>query len=138
MRIVRQRTEERDRDVELAVGVLFIPMFLILSIGMVFLPEGFRPRCWLNGAAGIPCPACGGFRAIQLLCSGELWAAFCRQPFVILGVVAAFAYSVYAFSVVFGRVPAVRLVDVSPRARWAMLSLLLLLVLVDWAYVLVR
>jgi hypothetical protein len=136
--MVRQSPEHRNTDVEFVFGVLFMPIMLLLSVGMVYLPEGLRPQCWLNAMFGVACPACGGFRAVQCLCQGQFLAAFRHQPLVIPAALVAVSYFLYACAVVFWRLPAVRLHKVTRRDRWVLVLAGLLLVGIDWLYVLHR
>jgi hypothetical protein len=136
MRILRRPADSgENRDVELAVGVLFIPLLLAAMVGLTFLPESWHPRCWLYENWGIACPACGGFRALQRLCRGNVWAALCLQPLLVLTALVAVAYSLYAFGVVCGRFRALRLVELTPRDRRIMVGVGVLLILLNWLYV---
>ncbi len=139
MRILRRPEDSgENRDVELAVGVVSIPLFLVAVVGLIFLPESWHPRCWLNSTFAIPCPACGSFRALQLLCHGDFCAAFRQQPFVIITGLTAIAYTVYSCFVVFGRVAPIRFPRVTRMQRWLVVGAFILFVAVDWIYVLLR
>ena len=137
MRIRRLSIDgDHNRDVELAAGVLFVPLLLAAMVGLTLLPESWHPRCWLYTNLGVACPACGGFRALRLLCRGNVWSAMCLQPLLVLSALVAVAYSLFAFGVVFGRLRALRLVEVSPRDRRTVIGVGVLLILLNWLYVL--
>lgn len=44
--------------------------------------------CYVKKLTGIPCPGCGGTRAVSALFSGDLVQSFCYHPAVLLGVLA--------------------------------------------------
>jgi hypothetical protein len=114
------------------LGVLFVPILLLVTVGLLFVPVDWVPRCWLNDGFGIPCPACGSFRAVQLLAHGKVAAAFRQQPFMIVAGLGLVAYSVYAFMVVYGPLAPIR----GSKKRWLLPGALLLFVAADWVYVL--
>ena len=137
MRIIRLPADSDENcDAELAVGVLFIPLLLAAMVGLTFLPESLHPRCWLHANWGVACPACGGFRALLLLCRGNVWAAIDRQPLLVLTAWVAVVYSLYAFGVVFFRLRALRVAEVTRRGRRIMVGVGLVLILLNWFYVL--
>jgi hypothetical protein len=37
--------------------------------------------CWIKAITGMPCPACGTTRAVDVLVHGRLWEAFLINPF---------------------------------------------------------
>ena len=135
MRITKQAQNQRNTDFEFVVGILLIPILLILSIAMIFLPEHWQPQCWFKTQLGIACPSCGGFRSMQLLCCGDFLSAFRQQPFAIMGGIGGIVYFVYACCVVLGRTSAIRLKDVTRRERWLILLGIVLLIAMDWIYV---
>ncbi len=121
---------------------LFLPVFNLLAgllffhERLTFLPESLHPRCWLYANWGVACPACGGFRALQLLCRGKVWAAIDLQPLLVLTVLVAVVYSLYAFGVVFCRLRAFRVAEVTRRDRRIMVGIGFILILLNWGYVL--
>ena len=116
--------------------MLFVPILFVVTVGLLFVPIDWVPRCWLNDGFGIPCPACGSFRALQLLAHGSFGSAFRQQPFMITAGLGLVAYSVYAFAVVFGRLSPIRIISVTRTRRWLMIAALFLFVAMDWLYVL--
>ena len=117
------------------LGVLFVPIFVLVAVGLLLAPVGWVPRCWLNDGIGIPCPACGSFRALQSLAEGDLVAAVRRQPFMIAAALGMLTYSLYAFLVVFGRLSPIRLTRIQRRGA---ICAGVLFVAADWIYVLLR
>ncbi len=120
-------------DLEFVLGVLFVPILLLIAVGLAFVPIEWVPRCWLREGTGIPCPACGSYRAFQMLIHGDLAAAFRQQPFALVAGLGAIGYSVYAFLAVFGRISPLRL---TRRQRWLAIAAVVLFVGADWVYVL--
>lgn len=57
-----------------------------LAILWVWAGEGFpvQPFCVFKKLTGLPCPGCGGVRAIRLLMEGEVLQAFYTNPLSIL------------------------------------------------------
>ncbi len=135
MRIVKQPPDQRNTDIEFVLGLLLIPILLTISVIMLFLPEHWQTHCWFKEYLNIPCPACGGFRALQLICKGDFFAAFQQQPFVITCGIGGIVYFVYACCVVLGRASVIRLKDVTRRDRLLIILGIMLLIAVDWIYV---
>jgi len=137
MRFVLQKNDSKRKDAELVLGVLLIPILLaVLLLAAFFLPESMIPRCHLYQHYGIPCPACGSSRAMQLIFSGDFAEAFHIQPFMIIGGLCLMAYSIYSYLVVFGKTPALRIVEISRTNRLMIIAAAVLLVTADWLYLL--
>lgn len=114
-----------------------IPVLCILLVAVAwYLPEGWTPRCSMMLRFGIPCPACGSMRALHLLAHGDVVAAFLRQPFMFAAAVAVLAYSGYAFGVVFGPLPALRLRQVTRLDRTLLIAVGMLYLAAAWGYTL--
>jgi len=137
MRRLPRNADGENTDIELALGVLTIPLLLLaLVAAALWLPESMVPRCRMVSAFGIPCPTCGGVRALRLLLlHGRFGAAFVLQPFAIMAGLGAIAYSVHAFGVVFGGWRPRRLSGLSRMDRWCLLGVVLLFTATDWLYV---
>jgi len=115
--------------------VLFVPIFALVMVGLLFAPVEWIPRCWLYEGLGIPCPACGSYRALQSLAQGDVVAAVRLQPFMVAAALGMVTYSLYAFLVVFGRLSPIRLT----RTQWRLvIGFGVLFVAADWIYVLLR
>lgn len=69
------------------LGVAGLLLVLAGVLVVVFLPRGgATPRdCPLRTLAGIPCPFCGGTRAVAAVASGEVVEAVRFNPMVVAG-----------------------------------------------------
>lgn len=115
--------------VTLAVGV--VP-FLAWWTGFLRLPP-----CNMQRLAGLPCPTCGTSRTVRLLLDGELAAAFFMSPAAFLGIGVMLLYSIYAVTVVAGRLPRLRLV--AGGKPWKFVLIMGgVLVLANWGYLVYR
>lgn len=66
------------------------------------------PSCPFAHLTGLPCPTCGGTRAVRALLAGNFRAAFRWNPLVVTAFSALGAMNVYAAVVVIFRLPRVR------------------------------
>lgn len=60
---------------------------------------GWGIPCFLNTCFHIPCPGCGGTRAIEYLLQGRLWDSFLAHPLVIY-TAACYLYFMVSYSIV--------------------------------------
>lgn len=137
MKFVQRKLGSDDADYELIFGVLWFPLFAAL----VYLLARFHPfpiHCVLYRATGIPCPTCGSYRAAELLSVGDIAGAFAAQPLATALVLAACACALYSWVVVLGRMPRLRIVQVTRRERVMALIVAVLLVAANWAYLLLK
>lgn len=67
----------------LALGIWILPRLTLLPY--------LLPRCPMAQSFHIPCPTCGGTRALTALGRGEVLQAFYLNPLITLSVFAAFA-----------------------------------------------
>ena len=72
---------KRQPAVLVAPGITFLAVALILVVARFYehLPTRF-PECGYLKATNLPCPACGGTRAMQSLATGNLHAAWHYHP----------------------------------------------------------
>ena len=117
-------------------AVLIVALWLAL-LGILMwwqLATGISVRlCWFRYATGIACPTCGSTRALLALGRGEVLDAFRYNPLVFAVGLAGAAWLV--LRVGFGRTIQVALSTVARRTVW---SLLLLVFLLNWAYVIAQ
>jgi hypothetical protein len=91
------------------------------------------PLCPLKHFTGLPCPTCGGTRGVLALADGRVHDAFLFNPLLFAAMVAA------AVDLLGRAIFARRLrLDASPRQRTAMWIALIVLVLLNWAYLIAR
>jgi hypothetical protein len=85
--------------------------------------------CLFKWATGIPCPTCGGTRVVVRAADGDLARSFAANP-------AVFVAIAVTLGLLLLRVVAARRIefDLGPRGRNAALVAALLVLLLDWAY----
>jgi len=137
MQVSWERLRPDETDYEFALGVLFVPLYFIAVRVLVQLPPAWTPFCALRRATGIPCPTCGAYRSMCLLFSGRVAEAWLVQPLVVSVAVASLLFSVYSWIVVLGRLPRLRFRRLSRSGRRALFGAATLLVLLNWAYLIV-
>lgn len=94
------------------------------------------PRCNFRALFGIPCFTCGSTRSAIELLQGDIGGAWNWNPLATTAMLAIAAFDVYAFAVLVGRAPRLRL-DLG-RAKWPIVLMLLVLAATNWAFLLVR
>lgn len=57
--------------------LLFLALFLFYCLSMAAMTGGI---CFLKGIFGIPCPGCGGTRALVLLAKGDVLGSLDMNP----------------------------------------------------------
>jgi hypothetical protein len=98
------------------------------SLAAVPLP--FPRTCLFHAVTGMPCPGCGGTRALTAFAQLDLAAAFAWNPLIALVGVAASGFTVYALVATALRTRRFRLVGLSDVERIGAVCL----VLGNWAY----
>lgn len=134
MRVVWRKLTKQDTDWELLLGVLWAPLFALTSLGLMLLPERFVPVCRFRALTGVPCITCGSFRCAKLMLAGRLLEAWRMQPLASVAALAIALFSVYAWVVVLGRRPRLRLEGLSKGARRVALGIVIGVVLANWLY----
>ena len=95
------------------------------------------PLCPLKTITGIPCPACGGTRAMRALIGhGDLLTAFRFNPLATIGAFAALAFLVYAAIVILFRRPRMRVLLAAPDQRWLRIAAWTA-ILANWAFLII-
>lgn len=112
-------------------GALWV-LALLVGIAWGLARTGGPTLCHFKRVTGIPCPTCGGTRAAGHLLAGDVLLAFQTNPLLFLVGMALVA--ILAFRLVGRR----RLeVETSPGVRRRAWWIFALLVLVNWAYLVV-
>ncbi|MEX2217634.1 MAG: DUF2752 domain-containing protein [Phycisphaerales bacterium] len=107
---------------------------LVAAQAWVAVARGIdQTACPLRALTGVPCPTCGGTRAVMRLGEGDVVGAVVQNPLVVIG--GALLAGLLALRLGAGRGLAVSLSRGERRAAWAA-SLLLVAAL--WAYQIVR
>lgn len=136
MKLVRRRLQRGETDWELVLGVLWTPLFFITAAGLLLMPPRWVPACRFHGWTGIACPTCGAFRAGRALLNGDFGVAFRLQPLVCLVVAGLSVYSLYAWIVVVGRFPRLRVDGMSRTLQRGILGAAFAALLLNWAWLL--
>jgi hypothetical protein len=119
-------------------------LWLLVGLGAVAVAAlvlhgiGLPPVvCPFRAATGVPCPTCGGTRAVAALLAGRPGAALAWNPLLTAAAGAWVVFAVYAvWAILTGR-PRLR-VRLSARDLVAMRIAAAGLTLAQWAYVIVR
>ena len=115
-----------------ALAVIWIG--LVLAAAKIQEVRGLKiSLCPFKALTGIPCPACGGTRALLALIEGRPVEGLLRNPLLVLGGALALAWLL--LRVGFAKSPSFELSPWERRATWAALALLIAL---NWAYVIWR
>jgi hypothetical protein len=127
----RLRPGARDYEREL---LLLAAVLAVAAAAAVLWPERWLPVCLFRRYAGIPCPTCGLVRALRLLSRGHLLDAWRMQPLVVVAAGMLAAAVIHALGAVLLKLPRLRVEGASAGAKRAGLALAVLLVLLNWAY----
>lgn len=133
-----RQLDAEETDYELVFGVLFVPLLTIVTAVLAHVPSSWIPSCWIHGAIGIPCPTCGAYRSLRLLMAGNATQAWLTHPLLSTMAVTAILHAIYSFVVVLGRLPRLRLSNVSGGERWAAMVVAAGLVMANWVYLFAR
>lgn len=94
------------------------------------------PKCPFLAATGLPCVTCGATRSTIAFLHGDFLSAFRWNPLAFVAFCAVIAFDLYAAIVLVGRMPRLRIADLTNAekrlARIAVISLLAL----NWIYLL--
>lgn len=103
---------------------------------VVLWPDASLPHfaCPLRTLTSIPCLTCGGTRAVEALRAGDLGRALSMNPLVVLTVVAALGFAVYAAAVLVGRVEPWRPELRRGRGLWALRIGVPVTIAASWIY----
>lgn len=136
MKLQLRSRQRGDVDWELIAGVLYVPFLLIAAAGVTVLPASLVPVCRLRQTTGVPCPTCGAFRSCRLLLKGDITGALAMQPLVVGLILVGAVVALYSLVVVVGRMPRLRLVNVSVRETWCIALGIAAVCLANWVYLL--
>jgi len=117
-----------------ALGALCGFAALLAAWGYPLWGESWGVLCPLRELTGIPCPTCFGTRALVAAVGGNWMVALRFNPLVAVGGIGLLAYVPWATATVVGGWPRPR---VSPLLAARAAPLVGLLVLLNWAYLLV-
>ena len=92
------------------------------------------PLCPLHAVTGIPCPTCGMTRGLGSLLHGHPAGAFLFNPLMMVTLLGAGLYLLYAGVVVIGQFPRLRWEPLSRRASVCVRVAVALLIAANWIY----
>lgn len=136
MKLRWRRLEEGEQDLELVLGMCVGTLYLAGLLILRWVPGRFVPPCFLHQHTGIPCPTCGTYRAVSALLSGRAREALTVQPLMTMVLLLAAVYVAYAWVVVCGKRPRLRLEEVTSREAWVLTGAMVMLVALNWLYLL--
>lgn len=123
-------------------GKYFFPCVLLAAAAVVLvlvcLPPSLQVQCLLRRWSGIPCPTCGGTRCVEQVLTGDLMSAFHTQPLVFLSVWAGGVVLFYLSIAGLVGWPVVQVRLERRKERTAIAVLLLILLLLNWIYLICR
>ncbi len=121
---------------QIEFGVIYGSIAALCVLAAKYLPVAHvAPSCVFRGISGIPCPTCGGTRALLSLAKGNFIDAVALNPLVALLVAAALASCLY--SVVSLLFDMRRMTfSLSEREKDGMRVAAVMIVLMNWGYVL--
>jgi hypothetical protein len=103
---------------------------LWLTLGLPML------RCPFLAVTGHPCLTCGATRCAVALFQGNLFAAWSWNPLAFVGLVGVAVFDLYAAVVLVTRFPRLRVIDWSRGEKNAVRIAVVVLIAVNWAYLL--
>ena len=96
------------------------------------------PPCTFRLLTGCPCPTCGATRSTLKLLAGDLGGAVALNPLYVAAVAFLALYNAYAATVLFGRLPRLRIAYLphgwGKRIRWGLVALVAL----NWGWLLLN
>jgi hypothetical protein len=111
---------------------LAVASLALLVLAALLLRRAPEP-CFLHHQLGIPCPTCGGTRAIAALAAGRVGDALAANPLVAAGCLALAGWAVWGVAATL--VPRWRVtVEAPPRLGRRLLWIGLGLVAANWIY----
>jgi hypothetical protein len=94
------------------------------------------PGCAFHDLTGLPCVTCGATRSTVQFLHGHFHAALLFNPLVFASLCAIALFDVYAFAVLVVRAPRLRLADWKQTETKAVRLLVIVLLSLNWAYLL--
>jgi hypothetical protein len=113
-----------------AVGLTLLWLGLV---GVVHLLDPAAPLCGFKRVSGVPCPGCGLTRGVTALARGEVLGGLAFNPLLLTALLLFLL--LLGVRLLLGRAPRL---DLGPRERRLALLAALLLVVANWAYLVVR
>ena len=106
---------------------------LAICVGRFVPVLAFAPSCVFRGLTGMPCPTCGATRSVVHLARGEFLVSLGMNPLVSLCFVIAILVFFYSLITLIAGIPRIG-ITLSEREKDVLRSLAVVLVLVNWCY----
>jgi hypothetical protein len=133
----RRHLYARELDHERLWASLALAGVVLLALGQVSSQfEVPIPLCPLKFVTGIPCPTCGGTRALRALGHGAVLAALRLNPLVTLAALAAIPCLVYAALVTVFGWPRIRVL-LAPTDHRLLRAGAWVAILANWAFLVI-
>jgi hypothetical protein len=116
-----------------------VALFVLVGFAVLPAPEllaGSGYRCPFRAVTGLPCPTCGGTRALHALTRLQFGRAFRLNPLAAAGGLAAALFAPFALLSWACGARRLRLTDVRPRQRRMIAAAVAALVLLNWLHLL--
>jgi hypothetical protein len=130
------RLKKRSPD-QIEFGIIYGGIALvILGAGWLQSILSFAPDCVFKGLTGIPCPTCGATRSVVHLSHGDILTAFTMNPLTTLCLMTAVLCFIYGLLSAAFHLPRIGFL-VTDKERTAMRAGVVMLLLVQWAYLII-
>lgn len=96
------------------------------------------PQCAFHSLTGHPCLTCGMTRSAIRFFHGDFTGALRWNPLVFVALCGLSIFDAYAFAVLIFRVPRLRLMQFSATEKGFLRTLVIVLLLANWIYLLSR
>ena len=117
------------------IGLLAVTVAALLPVDEMLAAAGYR--CGFHTVTGIPCPSCGATRAFVAAAHLHMGDAFRTNPLAAAFFLGLVGFVPYALATVLLRTRRVRVSGVGRRGKHVILALAGLIVLANWAYLIV-
>jgi len=125
------------------LAVLIPPLITFVAVcGLLLLASVYdqlpvkAPECRLNSTFGVPCPTCGGTRALQALTQGDLGQAFQFNPLVVVGTLTSVIWFALGIRSYYRGTKPAPIAEQNQKLKRTGVVLLVLLV-INWFYLLI-
>lgn len=94
------------------------------------------PNCAFHALTGLPCVTCGATRSTIQFLHGHFHAALVFNPLVFAGLWTIALFNIYVIAVLATRAPRLRMTDLKPTETRILRATVIVLLALNWAYLL--
>ena len=134
MRLISRRLSPGEFDHEL-VWLAVSTVAVAAGMGWLWLGLGWPP-CPLLAMTGYPCLTCGATRCAIAFGHGHFFQAWLWNPLALAGLCGVVLFDLYAAVVLVARLPRLRLTNWTRAEKKGVRIAVILLIAVNWAYLL--